>query len=102
VRLAACARLTLRPETGVWFRAFDQRHMGTPLGAAHTIAVPSRFSAGPASLTPFEILYLSENHLVCLWEVEALLGSPRMSPVPNPAHSWLITTCRCRFRELPT
>jgi hypothetical protein len=60
--------------------------MATPLGTAHTVGVPSRFSAGPASLRPFEILYLSENHLVCLKEVEALLGSSSMSPIPIPAH----------------
>jgi hypothetical protein len=90
VRLAACAKLGLRPENRVWFRAFDPRHIASPLATAHTAGVPSRFSPGPATTVPFEILYLSENHAVCLWEVEALLGSPRVPPVPHPAAPWLI------------
>jgi hypothetical protein len=64
--------------------------MATPLATAHALTVPSRFSPGPASRSPYEILYLSENQLVCLWEVAALLGSSRTNPVPNPANPWLI------------
>ncbi len=100
VRLAACAKLALGPESRTWFRAFDPRHMGTPLSTAHTVAFPSRFSPCPASLTPFEILYLSENHFVCLREVEALLGSSRISFVPNPAHSWLIINVQVSLQRV--
>jgi hypothetical protein len=80
----SCNKLALVPESRVWFRAFDPKHMASPLGVAHTFGLPSRFSPVPASLKPFEILYLSETHIVCLREVGALLGSWRTSAVILP------------------
>jgi hypothetical protein len=100
VKLAACGKLALRPETGTWYRAFDPKHCGTPLGTSHTLGVPSRFSPGPLSLTQFEILYLSQNHIVCLREVEALLGSPERAPVPNPAQAWQIINIRVQLQRV--
>ena len=100
MRLAACARLSLGPENRVWFRAFDPRHMSTPLATAYTAQVPSRFSPGPACASPFEILYLSENHLVCLREVEALLGSSTITPIPNPTSSWLIINVQVSLQQV--
>jgi hypothetical protein len=40
----------------------------------------------------FPILYLAEDHLVALFEVGALLGSPYPGGnyVPNPRQSWVI------------
>jgi hypothetical protein len=64
--------------------------MRSPLGTGQTAHVPSRFSPGPASSAPFEILYLSENQGVCLREVEALLGSSRLPPIANPTRPWLV------------
>ncbi len=90
MKLAACPKLSLRPENRIWFRAFDPKHIVTPLGAAHTVTFPTRFSPGPHSLKPFQIMYFSENHVVCLREVEALLGSLKMTPFPNPSSAWTI------------
>jgi hypothetical protein len=92
VRLAACARLNCGPEHRVWFRAFDPKHVGSPLGTAHTAGVPNRFSPGPAALKPFVIYYLTESHVVCLREVEALMGSSRIGPVPL-----VMALYSCRF-----
>ena len=100
MKLAACAKLSLGPETRVWFRAFDPRHIVTPLGAAHTTSFPTRFSPGPNSLSPFPIMYLSENQLVCLREVEALLGSSKIAPLPNPAFTWTIINVRVTLRQV--
>jgi hypothetical protein len=74
--------------------------MASPLAAAHTTGVPSRFSPGPASRTPFEILYLSENHGVCLREVEALLGSHRIAPISHPAGAWVIINVQVTLQRV--
>jgi RES domain-containing protein len=89
VKLAACTGLGLTPENRVWYRAFDPKHMHSPLGTAHTVSVPSRFSPGPLSPNPFQILYLAANQLICLKEVRALFGSTN-APVPNPTNAWTI------------
>lgn len=93
-------KLILRPESRVWYRAFDPKHMTSPLATAHTVGVPSRFSPGPTSLSPFQILYLSENQLVCLREVEALLGSPSVGHVPHPANAWLIINVQISLQHI--
>jgi hypothetical protein len=45
-------------------------------------------------------MYFSENHLVCLREVEALLGSSRMVPLPNPAFAWTIINVRLLLQQV--
>jgi hypothetical protein len=54
--------------------------------------IPSRFNIGSAASPQFEILYLAENHMVALFEVQALLGSPLSSGgiVPHPRRAWTI------------
>lgn len=100
MKLAACGKLSLGPENRYWFRAFDPRHIVTPLDAAHTSTFPTRFSPGPISLSPFQIIYLSENQLVCLREVEALLGSSKLALLPNPVFAWTIINVRVTLRQV--
>jgi len=76
VNLGACRKLGHNPETGTWYRAVRLRHLKTPINTSHTKANPSRFSAGPNSKHPFEILYLSENPQVAQFEIGALMGDP--------------------------
>lgn len=57
------------------------------LSFAHTGVVASRFNEG---LGAFSALYLAEDHLVALFEVQALLGSPYATWVPAPRQHWAI------------
>ncbi len=102
MRLGACARLQLVPENRSWYRALDPKYSQAPLGSAHTVASPSRFSPGPNTLQPFEILYFSETHLVAQYEIEALLGSlTKGSVIANPAQtSLLIISVRVELQQI--
>lgn len=57
------------------------------LSFAHTGAVTSRFNEGVGS---YSTLYLAEDHLVALFEVQAVLGSPYAIWVPAPRQNWAI------------
>lgn len=91
MNLGAVAALPLGPETRTWFRAVDPQFLPTALQTAHTTRVFSRYSPGPLGQPPFEILYLAENQLVALFEVQALFGAPTKpgALVPNPARTWV-------------
>ena len=59
------------------------------LATRHTKTIASRFSAANPRNPGFEILYLAENHVVAMFEVQALFGSP-LNPggiVPHPTAS---------------
>lgn len=50
------------------------------------MTIASRFSPASPADPGFEILYLAENHLVAMFEAQALFGSP-LTPglvIPNP------------------
>jgi len=90
VKLAACSKLSLTPENRVWYRAINPSHSATAIASAYTKGISSRFSPGRNTLNRFEILYFSENQLVALYEVGALLGSIHKNvTIPNPAQGWL-------------
>ena len=87
MNLAAVAGLSYRSVTAVWYRAVDPRYLPTALAYSHTRLFASRYYEGPHSTLPFDIIYLAENPLVALFEVEALFGSP-LTPgglVANPS-----------------
>jgi hypothetical protein len=90
---AAVSSLALAPlSRSVWYRAVNPHFLPTALSTAHTRSLFSRYSPGPLASRPFEILYLAENHLVALFEVRALFGSP-LRPgglVANPGGTWTI------------
>lgn len=58
----------------------------------HTATIPGRYNPGTAQHPAFSVLYLAENHLVALFEVSALLGSPLPGQVfaPNPNQPWAV------------
>jgi hypothetical protein len=64
VNLPACARLPTFPETRSWYRAIQPQFYQTSLDTAQTRLIPSRFSASPASNSPFDLLYLAEPDLL--------------------------------------
>lgn len=82
--------LTLVKVTGTWYRALQTHFLLTALSTGHTTTVSSRFSGASPGTPGFEILYLAENHLVALLEVQALLGSPTTpgGVVPHPHSTW--------------
>jgi RES domain-containing protein len=83
MNLSACKRLTLQAVSGTWYRAISARHWKTALKTDQTARIPGRFNPGIAAKTPFEILYLAENQLVALYEVQAI-SAHQSSPLPIP------------------
>jgi hypothetical protein len=82
--------LPLAPESSTWYRALSTHFLPTALSTWHTSTLLSRFSDASPEFPGFEILYLAENHLVALLEVQALLGSPNTPGglVPSPHGTW--------------
>jgi len=92
MNLAACPHLPQSPLTGTWYRAIQPQHWQTSLQTAHTTTIPSRFNDGNQAVPGFEILYLAENPMVALFEVQSLFGSPT-SPgtvLASSRQAWII------------
>ena len=89
MKTGGCARLSLRPQTGTWFRALNLRHWKTRLSTDHSRISRSRFSNASAAAPLYRILYLGENHQVAIYEVGALLGDPN-APLSSPKGSWVL------------
>jgi hypothetical protein len=72
------------------------------LHSKHTKLISSRFSEGRLARPPFEILYLAENPMVALFEVEALLGSPTMpgDVVAQPTRPWVVVNASVRLQRI--
>jgi len=71
--------LKLGPPTKTdWYRAvrphFVTKHRA--LATHHTKTIPGRYNGGTLSRPAFPVLYLAENQIVALFEVQALIGSP--------------------------
>src|SRR2546422_304881 len=92
MRLAGCPFLQRGPLLGTWFRAIQAKFWANALATSHTSTIPGRFNAGNASRPGFQILYVAEDQLVALFEVQALIGSPYPGStyLPNPAAAWSI------------
>ena len=91
MNFGACSSLRTRAENGVWYRAIEPQYAATPLGAMHTLFMPTRFSLATSARAAFPLLYLTENQVTALYEVEAMYGMPTAGLfVPNPQASWLI------------
>jgi len=71
-----------------WYRAVRPRFVKKPsaLATRHTKTIPGRYNDGTLAKPGFSVLYLAENHIVALFEVEALVGSPVVvsSIYPHP------------------
>jgi RES domain-containing protein len=86
VILTACGSLPPTPENSYWFRCIRPAYFPTALSSAHTRKTATRFNPGPL-LSPadqFAALYLSDSSSAALFEVGAMLGSPR--PGRNVSH----------------
>ena len=102
MRLAACSSLRTHPERAVWYRAIDPRHWPTALAASQTIFTPSRFSPAADANPTFPVLYLAENHLVALLEVEAVYSPPGSNGVilPNPQGAWTLLNVQVELQQV--
>ena len=99
---ASCPSLHTRSESGTWFRAIQPHFLSTALNTSHTKTISSRFNVGASTKPQFELLYLAENHMVALFEVQALLGSP-MTPggvVPHPRRAWTILNVNVSLHDI--
>ena len=89
--------------SGVWYRALHPRFMPTLFATAHTMRHPTRFNAGRYAKTKFRTLYLAEDHMVALFEVQALLGSA-LTPggiVPHPRSGpWTVLGVSVNFHRV--
>lgn len=91
MNLANCSKLPTKPEGRIWFRAIQPHFWSTALKTSQTRIIPSRYNAGSLAKSKFEVLYLAEDHLVAMFEVQALLGSPAPgSYFPHPRTAWTI------------
>ena len=99
---AAGGQLAHVPLTGTWFRAIQPQYWQTSLQTSHTRTIPGRFNPGNQPAPGFEVLYLSENPMVALFEVEALFGSPMSAggAIANPRHAWLIINVDLQLQEV--
>ena len=82
-------RLAHIPHSGTWYRAVTPQFISTAISTTHSKTIASRFSPASPANPGFEILYLAENHLVAMFEAQALFGSP-LTPggvVSHPAAS---------------
>src|SRR5262249_50400841 len=104
MRIAACAKLPLRPETGVWYRAIEGRFWQTALQTSQTKVYPTRYNAGAATERPFEVLSLAEDHEVALYKARAMQGPPfpaAGSPVlADPRRSWNILNVQVCLQQV--
>lgn len=67
------------------------------LAYSHTSSRPNRFNEG---IGAFSTLYLSEDHMVALFEVEALFGSPYDTWVPVPNRNWTILSVSVALQSI--
>jgi len=73
---STASTLLSSPESRVWYRAIQTHFLATALAIHHTATTSSRFSSATVASPGHQVLYLAEDPLVALLEVQALLGSP--------------------------
>lgn len=100
MNVSGCAKLSLSPLTGVWYRCIPPKFWKSSLQTRQTTKVHSRFNAGPLANPKFEILYLCENPALALEEVEAQFYSRAGQIIANPAQSWLVMNVRVELKSV--
>jgi RES domain-containing protein len=102
MNLAACPQLPTTPLTGTWFRAIQPQHWLTSLQTTQTRMIPGRFNIGSAANPGFAVLYLAENPMVALFEVQALLGTPSTpgGVVAPPRQAWITINVNLQLQRI--
>lgn len=88
-----------------WYRAIRPHFVKKPsaLATRHTRTIPGRYNDGTLAKPAFPVLYLAENHIVALFEVQALVGSPLVVSAiyPHPgAKSWTVLKVNVRLQTV--
>ena len=99
MRLARVPKLACNLMIGTWFRTVVVSYLTTPLSTGHTRMRASRFHAATIA-AGFQILYLTEDHVTALFEVEAILGSPFSSYLPNAAGAFAILPVQVHLQAI--
>ncbi len=93
MKLQRCWTLTRFPVQGTWCRAVNARWGNAPLAYTHTATRPGRFQNGSEQRPGIEVIYLTDDPQVTLYETRAIVGSPLPGranvPNPNPV-AWTI------------
>lgn len=97
-----CALLPSRHESGIWYRALQSHFLPAAGSTAHIQSFSTRFNDASVAKPSYPILYLAENHLVALFEVQALLGSVGMpgGVAPHPRSSWTILNVNVNLQRI--
>jgi RES domain-containing protein len=76
VNLRVCKALSRRPLSGTWYRALEllPKILKDPLATKQTKRWEGRFTPARLTTPPFALLYLCENQVLTLREVEAIYG----------------------------
>jgi RES domain-containing protein len=100
--MATVGGLVLGPESRTWYRAIQTRFLSTSLSTRHSSTIFSRFSGASLESPGYEILYLAENPMVALLEVQALMGSPTTpgGVVPHPHSTWTTLNVTVRLQAV--
>ena len=102
MNLAAVNRLVTAPLTGMWYRAIQPQHRVSSLKISHSRVISSRFNQGAASNPQYSLLYLAENHVVALFEAQAVFGSTTSPPgiIPHPLRAFITINVRVQLDEV--
>lgn len=74
----------LQPLNGVWFRGINLAYIATPLQFSHTDKVTTRFHHAIKQAINYPLLYLAENPIVTLQEINAQFCPPGTDiAIPN-------------------
>ena len=101
LQYAIAAGLIRKPLVGTWYRAIPTVFISTALSVSHSRTVPGRFNDSSSVSPSFPILYMAEDHLLALFEVQALFGSPKPGGlVPNPKIAVAILNVNISLHEV--
>jgi hypothetical protein len=95
-----CASLVPLSVTGTWYRAVRPQFQATILSTGHTTTITSRFCSGSIAHSQFQTLYLTEDPIVALFEVQALLGSWHGVNVPNPNVFFTVISVKVKLTSI--
>ena len=88
-------------ETPCGIRAIEAQSRRLRWAGRIPFSSASRFNPATSSGATFPLLYLTENAVAALYEVEALYGSPSAGLfVPNPQAAWLVINVRVTLQRV--
>lgn len=98
----ACRKLIVAVEKKTWFRAVEPQFWQTALGTTQTKFFSTRYNPAQAAPMPFEVLYLAENPMVALFEVQAIFGDPTVpgSVISHPQKAYVVINVEVTLHQV--